>query len=149
MARLSKTEALYNAILDNPMAPESDKLKAAMALDAYRKQKGHRDRHGKAKKLLGLKPRQSVREAAPELGSVNTRELDYPEPCGDDAEKTFRIVLLAEGAKVYPKATPAELAEAAKIAAEHEVKRKGWTAELEALFAKFDAKKLGGTSSSR
>jgi hypothetical protein len=63
MARLSKTEALYNAILDSETASQSEKLEAARLLDAHRKNKGAVKRHGKLKKMLGLKAKDRIKGA--------------------------------------------------------------------------------------
>jgi len=67
MARLSKTETTYNEILDNPAATLDQKLEASRLLDAHRKQKGARERFGKARKILGLKVRDPKFKAISEL----------------------------------------------------------------------------------
>jgi hypothetical protein len=67
MARLSKTEATYNDILNNPAATVDQRLEASRLLDAHRKQKVVRERFSKSRKLLGLKVRDPKFKAISEL----------------------------------------------------------------------------------
>src|SRR5215831_18923707 len=67
MARLSKTESVYNAILDDPKSTTEQKLEASRLLDGYRKQKGARQRFGKARKLLGIAVRDTKATAASKI----------------------------------------------------------------------------------
>lgn len=80
MARHSKIEATYRAVIDSPTASQSDKLQAATMLDKAIERRTHRRNHTKAKAIVGIGARETRNAANSKIIAelpANMRGTDF------------------------------------------------------------------------
>jgi hypothetical protein len=85
MARLSKTEAVYVTVIDDPNTTPEAKLAAAQSLDKLRNQRKHYRNHTRAKAILGIGRKEAKSEAVERI----IAELPESDRCTEFALNTW------------------------------------------------------------